>query len=211
MGGGQQGSGVDTAANIYSRACCYGGLHVYGEREYHSNIKGLHSYFSVRCSPKAIGANLEQVDLLAAFDAETVVRHIWEVSPKGGVIIEDSALDTRIRDVHTLTPPFLEEFWGTLEEKGAKADTVGDLLAEAKKIGVRIYAVPYLEILKEAEAELHEANLGRLTRMINVLTVGVTFGLANYDRAPVMKAVASVFGDQPKILSMNNAVVDKGY
>jgi 2-oxoglutarate ferredoxin oxidoreductase subunit alpha len=211
MGGGQQGSGVDTAANIYSRACCYGGLHVYGEREYHSNIKGLHSYFSVRSSPKEIGANLEQVDLLAAFDAETVVRHIWEVSPKGGVIIEDSALDTRIRDVRTLTPPFLEEFWVTLEEKGAKADTVGDLLAEAKKIGVRTYAVPYTEILKEAAGELQEANLSRLTRMINVLTVGVTFGLATYDRAPVMKAVASVFGGQPKILSMNNAVLDKGY
>ncbi|MCJ7608549.1 2-oxoacid:acceptor oxidoreductase subunit alpha [Candidatus Bathyarchaeota archaeon] len=211
MGGGQQGSGVDTAANIYSRACCYGGLHVYGEREYHSNIKGLHSYFSVRCSPREIGANLDQVDLLAAFDSETVVRHIWEISPKGGVIIDDSILGTRISDVRTLTPPFLDEFWGILEEKGAKADTVGDLLDEAKKIGVRVYPVPYTGILKEAAEELHEANLSRLTRMINVLNVGVTFGLVIYDRAPIMKAIGSIFGGQPQVLSMNNAVLEKGY
>ncbi|MCX9076064.1 MAG: 2-oxoacid:acceptor oxidoreductase family protein [Candidatus Methanoperedens sp.] len=45
MAGGPQGSGVDSSANIFARACCYGGLHVYGQREYHSNIKGLHSYF----------------------------------------------------------------------------------------------------------------------------------------------------------------------
>ncbi|MEM4728015.1 MAG: 2-oxoacid:acceptor oxidoreductase family protein, partial [Candidatus Bathyarchaeia archaeon] len=42
MAGGPQGSGVDTAATIFSRACGYGGLHLYGKREYHSNIKGLH-------------------------------------------------------------------------------------------------------------------------------------------------------------------------
>jgi len=44
MAGGPQGSGVDSAANIFGRACGYGGLYVYGRREYHSNIKGLHSY-----------------------------------------------------------------------------------------------------------------------------------------------------------------------
>ncbi|MGI0035843.1 MAG: 2-oxoacid:acceptor oxidoreductase family protein, partial [Nitrososphaera sp.] len=48
--GGAQGSGVDSAANIFSRACAAGGLHVFGKREYYSNIKGQHSYFTVRIS-----------------------------------------------------------------------------------------------------------------------------------------------------------------
>jgi 2-oxoglutarate ferredoxin oxidoreductase subunit alpha len=52
MAGGPQGSGVDTAANIFGRACGYAGLYVFGRREYHSNIKGLHSYFHLRISPK---------------------------------------------------------------------------------------------------------------------------------------------------------------
>ena len=46
--GGPQGSGVDTAANIFSRVGAKLGYHVFGKREYHSNIKGLHSYFVVR-------------------------------------------------------------------------------------------------------------------------------------------------------------------
>ncbi len=76
MAGGAQGSGVDTAANIFGRACGYGGLYVFGRREYHSNIKGLHSYFHLRMAKKEILANVNDVNLLAAFDAETVVRHL---------------------------------------------------------------------------------------------------------------------------------------
>ncbi len=45
--GGPQGSGVDTAANIFSRVGAKLGYHVFGKREYHSNIKGLHSYFDL--------------------------------------------------------------------------------------------------------------------------------------------------------------------
>jgi 2-oxoglutarate ferredoxin oxidoreductase subunit alpha len=83
MAGGAQGSGVDTAANIFGRACGYGGLYVFGRREYHSNIKGLHSYFHLRMAKKEILANVNDVNLLAAFDAETVVRHLSEVVPEG--------------------------------------------------------------------------------------------------------------------------------
>ena len=50
--GGAQGSGVDTAANIFAKACVLGGLHIYGKREYHSNIKGKHSYFNISVSEK---------------------------------------------------------------------------------------------------------------------------------------------------------------
>src|SRR5659263_781908 len=78
MAGGPQGSGVDSSANIFARACCYGGLHVYGKREYSSNIKGLHSYFHIRVSPHEVGAIVNRVDLLCTFDAESVVRHIWD-------------------------------------------------------------------------------------------------------------------------------------
>ncbi|GIS96251.1 MAG: hypothetical protein CM1200mP23_0570 [Nitrososphaerota archaeon] len=43
--GGPQGSGVDTPANIFSRVSAKLGYHIFGKREYHSNIKGEHSYF----------------------------------------------------------------------------------------------------------------------------------------------------------------------
>src|SRR3989304_7175510 len=71
MAGGPQGSGVDSSANIFARTCCYGGLHVYGKREYSSNIKGLHSYFQIRVSSEKVGAMVDRVDLLCTFDAES--------------------------------------------------------------------------------------------------------------------------------------------
>jgi len=211
MAGGPQGSGVDSGANIFARACCYGGLHVYGKREYHSNIKGLHSYFHVRVSPKEIGADVDRVDLLATFDAETIVRHIWEVAPEGGIIADKDVLETQIEAIPTLPPPFLTEFQKTLESKGVKAKTVNDLLNEVKKNNVRTYAVPYMEVLKQVADEIGEEKLSKLTRMINVLALGVTFGLINYDKAPVEKAIRMIFGDRPKIINMNIIALSKSY
>jgi len=211
MAGGPQGSGVDSGANIFARACCYGGLHVYGKREYHSNIKGLHSYFHVRVSPKEIGADVDRVDLLATFDAETIVRHIWEVSQGGGIVVDKDVLGTRIDAIPTLTPSFRMEFQKTLESRGTKADTVNELLNEVKKSNVRTYAVPYMEVLKQVADEIGEEKLSKLTRMINVLAIGVSFGLINYDKAPVERAIRMIFGDKPKIISMNILALDKAY
>ena len=90
MVGGAQGSGVDSGANIFARACCYGGLYVYGNREYHSNIKGLHSYFQIRAAEHPVYCHRSYVDLLATFDAETLVRHRREVKAKGGIIYDPS-------------------------------------------------------------------------------------------------------------------------
>src|SRR3972149_125685 len=182
MAGGPQGSGVDSAANIFGRACCYGGLHVYGKREYHSNIKGLHSYFHIRVSKKEVVADVDRVDLLCAFDAESVVRHIWEVAPGGGVICDAEALSTRIFDIPTWPQPFIDEFRRTLDAKGIKPETVGDLLKEAAKSNVRTYAVPYMDLLKEVASEVGEEKASRM-----------------------------IFGDKPKIISMNLLALNKVY
>ncbi|WXG39605.1 MAG: 2-oxoacid:ferredoxin oxidoreductase subunit alpha [Candidatus Freyarchaeum deiterrae] len=211
MAGGPQGSGVDSGTNIFARACCYGGLHVYGKREYHSNIKGLHSYFQLRVSPKEIGADVDRVDLLATFDAETVVRHIFEVSPGGGIIVDAETLETRIDAIKPLTPPFIIDFQKTLESKGIEAETIGDLLNSVKKDNIRIYAVPYIEVLREVGEELHEEKLSKITRMINVLTLGVSFALINYNREPVDKAIKTIFGNKPQVAQMNVIALDKSY
>ncbi len=211
MTGGPQGSGVDSAANIFGRACCYGGLHVYGKREYHSNIKGLHSYFHIRVSNKLVSADVDRVDLLCAFDAESAVRHIFEVAPGGGVICDTDALPTRIFDIPTWPQPFVDEFRGILNSKGIKPETVGDLLKEVGKNDVRTFTVPYMALLQEIGTEIGEPKLSRLTRMINVLALGASFGLVGYDKAPVERAIKAIFGDKPKVISMNLLALNKAY
>jgi 2-oxoglutarate ferredoxin oxidoreductase subunit alpha len=211
MTGGPQGSGVDSGANIFARACCYGGLNVYGKREYHSNIKGMHSYFHLRVSNQEVAADVNRVDLLATFDAETIVRHIWEVARGGGVILDKDSLGIRIEAVPALTLPFKADFKEILTSKGVKAETISDLMNELRKNGVRTYVVPYMEIIKEIAEELHEPQLSKLTRMINVLALGVSFGLVNYDKAPVEKALRAIFGGKTKIISMNILALNKAY
>ena len=91
MIGGPQGSGVDSSATTFARACAAGGLYVFGKREYHSNIKGDHSYFQIRVSEEIVRSHVDEVHLLATFDKETVEVHKHEVV-KGGAILYDPSL-----------------------------------------------------------------------------------------------------------------------
>jgi 2-oxoglutarate ferredoxin oxidoreductase subunit alpha len=210
MAGGPQGSGVDSAANIFGRACGYGGLYVYGRREYHSNIKGLHSYFHLRISNSEVSANVNDVDLLAAFDAETVVRHITEVVSGGGIIVDKDQIGTKIFEIPTLSHEFKDEFRQYLEKKGL-GDSLSDILAEAEKSGIRVFQVPYMDLLKQVADKLGIEQMSRVTRMINVLTLGISFGLLDYDESLVEKAITTFFSDKPKIIDMNILALKAAY
>jgi len=203
MAGGPQGSGVDSAANIFARACCYGGLHVYGKREYHSNIKGMHSYFHIRVSKAEVAADTDRVDLLCTFDAESVVRHIWEVGAEGAVICDADALDARISGIQPLPAAFWTEYERILDEKKIKPERVQDLLNEAGKNGVHVFAVPYMELLKDVGRQIGEEKLSSLTRMINVLALGASFGVLGYDRSLVERAIQDTFRGRQRIIDMN--------
>ncbi len=209
MIGGPQGSGIDTSSSIFGRACGYGGYHLYGKREYHSNIKGLHSYFHFRVSEQPVSANVSDVDLLAAFDAETVARHINEVIPNGGVILEKVDLKSRIIDIPTLPPEFLDEFRKNTESKAI--DTINDLVEAAKKRKIQVYPVSFLDLLKEVANELNISKMSKVARMKNVLALGVTFSLLDYDFSLVERAIKATFGEKPKIADMNILACKKAY
>ena len=210
MAGGPQGSGVDTAANIFGRACGYGGLYVFGRREYHSNIKGLHSYFHLRMSPHELLANVNDVDLLAAFDAETVVRHMNEVVPEGGIIVDSQQVNTKVLEIPTLPPEFKDELRGFMKEKNV-GETLNDWLEYTKKRNIQVFPVPYNELLNQIGQKLGIAQISKITRMINVLTIGVSLALFKYDRALVEKAVRDTFSEKPKIADMNVTALNHAY
>src|SRR5690349_23445909 len=100
--GGAQGSGVDSAANIFSRACASGGLHIFGKREYYSNIKGEHSYFTVRVSDRPIHSHIDEINMLVSFDAETVFRHFDYVTEGGAIVYDPDNLEITIDEVPTI-------------------------------------------------------------------------------------------------------------
>ena len=209
MAGGPQGSGVDTASTIFGRACGYGGLWVFGRREYHSNIKTMHSYFHQRVSKQPTLANISDVDLLASFDAETIVRHVGEVVNEGGIIV-----DSRDLEVNVLTgiPTFSEEYKNQIREfikENNVGETINDFLNYAKKKNIQIYSVPYMDLLKQIGETLKIEKISTLTKMINVLTIGISFALLKYDKKLVEDAIKATFHE--KIADMNVTAVDQAY
>ncbi len=210
MAGGPQGSGVDTAANIFGRACGYAGLYVFGRREYHSNIKGLHSYFHLRISPKEVLANVNAVDLLAAFDAETAVRHINEVVPGGGIIVDSQLLNMKVLDIQTLPPEFKAEIRGFMKENSL-GETLNDWLEYLKKKNIQIFPVPYGRLLLQIGQKLGITQISKITRMTNVLTIGVSLALLRFDKQLAEKAVRANFETKPKIAEMNIIAFNHAY
>ena len=208
MAGGPQGSGVDTAATIFGRACGYGGLYVFGRREYHSNIKGLHSYFHLRISKTETLANINDVNLLAAFDAETAVRHLNEVVPEGGVIIDSQQVNTKVLDIATLPFEYKDQLREYMKEQNL-GETLNDWLNNAKQKNIQVFQVPYIELLKQIGEKIGITKLSMITRMINVLTIGVSFALLKYDRKLVENAVRATF--KQKIADMNVTALDTAY
>jgi 2-oxoglutarate ferredoxin oxidoreductase subunit alpha len=210
MVGGAQGSGVDSGANIFARACCYGGLYVYGNREYHSNIKGLHSYFQIRVGEHPVYCHRSYVDLLATFDAETLVRHRREVKAKGGIIYDPSYDATGIQDIQTLPRESVDESIAWLKGRGFGA-TIADLLEEARKDGIQTYPIPYMDLLKQVAAEIGEPKISKVARVTNVLVLGVSFAILDADIGLLTKAIRSIFGPRRNVVDMNILAAQTAY
>lgn len=104
MTGGKQGSGIDVSLSLFSRVMMKYGYNIYGYREYFSNIKGMHSFFTVRVSEKEVASIPSKVDLAIFFDSESVFGeknergeavqegHIRDIKENGTLVI-DSKLD----------------------------------------------------------------------------------------------------------------------
>ena len=209
MAGGPQGSGVDTASTIFGRSCGYGGLYVFGRREYHSNIKTMHSYFHQRVSKEPTLANINSVDLLAAFDAETIVRHVGEIVSEGGLIVDSRDLNVNVlKDIATFSEEYKVEIQEFQKVNGI-GDTINDFLNYAKSKQIQVYSVPYKDLLVQIGKELNIEKLSLLTKMINVLTIGVSFALLKYDRKLVEDAIKATFHE--KIAAMNLVSVRTAY
>ena len=200
--GGAQGSGVDSSANIFGRACAYGGLHVFGKREYYSNIMGEHSYFQIRVAPRPIRSHMDPINVLATFDAETVFRHAVDVTADGAIVYDASLVRTKIGDVPTLEARVEQDLRAYLIAHGL-GDTVQDALGAASERGVQLRPIPMGDFLTDVQRKFGVDQLSKLSRMVNVLAVSASFGLLQYDFEQIAKAVQHVFRAKKSVAEMN--------
>ncbi len=208
--GGPQGSGVESAANIFSKVCAEMGYQIFGKREFYSNIKGEHSYFTVRVADKKINSNVNDVNLMASFDAETIFRHYEEVISGGGIIYDSDLEGAKTDSVHTLDAPFKERLHKELESKN-KPFTIAGVLEIAKENGVKLFPVSFKAILETLSEETENPRLRGLVRMYNVIGVSLSLGLVKMPPDSLQKTIESIFSKKPEIAKINQQTANYSY
>jgi 2-oxoglutarate/2-oxoacid ferredoxin oxidoreductase subunit alpha len=87
--GGQQGEGIESTGEIFSIALNRLGYYLYGYRHFSSRIKGGHTNNKIRVSTTQVRAIADDLDILVAFDQETIDVNYKELH-SDGVIIADA-------------------------------------------------------------------------------------------------------------------------
>jgi len=208
--GGPQGSGVESGANIFSRVCAEMGYQVFGKREFYSNIKGDHSYFTLRIADHKIHSNVNDVTLMVSFDAETIFRHFEEVISGGGIIYDSDLEKTKTDDVHTLDAPFKERLHKELESKN-KPFTIAGVLEIAKEKGVTLFPVSFKSILATLAEETENPRLKGLVRMFNVIGVSLSLGLVKMPSGSLQTTIGTIFSKKPQIAEINQQTANYSY
>lgn len=95
--GGQQGEGIESTGEVFSIALNRMGYYLYGYRHFSSRIKGGHTNNKIRVSTTQVRAISDDLDILVAFDQETIDVNVYELR-KGGLVIADTKFNPVIPD-----------------------------------------------------------------------------------------------------------------
>lgn len=90
--GGQQGEGIESTGEIFSMAMNRLGYHLYGYRHFSSRIKGGHTNNKITVRPTPVRAIADDLDILVAFDQETIEVNYKELT-ENGIILADSKFE----------------------------------------------------------------------------------------------------------------------
>ncbi|HEY9148469.1 MAG TPA: 2-oxoacid:acceptor oxidoreductase family protein, partial [Gammaproteobacteria bacterium] len=194
--------GIDTAASLFAHACIFSGYSLVGRREYHSNIKGRHSYFDIAFGTSAPSSVGERIDLLLAPDAETLFRH-FSMLTTGGIVLHDEA------DLPA-TPRrqgFLDaELKARLTQMLGEPATVQTLLSLRSDESIRCYGIPFKALLAELAGELG-CKARELERLSNTIGVAVAAVLSGFESDALERAVGVLFQGHAERLQQNRLAV----
>ncbi|HRR55176.1 MAG TPA: 2-oxoacid:acceptor oxidoreductase family protein, partial [Candidatus Methanomethylicus sp.] len=201
--GGPQGGGIETASILAVRAIAAHGYMVLADREYHSNIKGKHSYSHIRFSERRVGSIKYPVDALGALDVESLVTHFHEVR-EGGSVIHDMAIGKRaLLKNPPMEPEKVEELRRLFGEQGV-GETVDDLDAWLASRGVKVHRLPFAEAI----SKVLEGRPPLIEKVMNTALATALLGVSGIGTAPIKSAALAVFGGKREALEVNLRTID---
>ena len=192
MIGGPQGSGINAAAEVFAKACSRAGLHVHANIEYHSNIMGKHSYYRVRVAEHEVRSTLDAVNILVALDEET--------------LFGDAD--------HRRFPTHAGHLGEIVNGGGVIYDaSVAEAQIKQKRGDVRLYPLPYLELIGKALEEVGKGDQARRYEIMkNIVGLGASLALSDFPFDRVAEVVREGFkGKRAEVGELNVRAARLGY
>lgn len=114
--GGQQGEGIESTGEIFSMAMNRLGYFLHGYRHFSSRIKGGHTNNKITVRPTEVRSIADDLDILVAFDQETIDVNYKELTEKG-IILADAKFDP-VKPEDSKAPLFAVPFTEVAAELG---------------------------------------------------------------------------------------------
>lgn len=108
--GGQQGEGIESTGEIFATAMNRKGYYLYGYRHFSSRIKGGHTNNKIRVSTTPVHAISDDLDILVAFDQETIALNHHEMREDSVILADSKAKPEKPEDckAQLIVMPFTE-------------------------------------------------------------------------------------------------------
>ncbi|MEM3197156.1 MAG: 2-oxoacid:acceptor oxidoreductase subunit alpha [Conexivisphaerales archaeon] len=206
--GGPQGSGIDTAAHIFTRAVAKAGYYVYGGREYFSNIKGRHSYLTMRISDVPVYSIMEKKDILVSYDAETVFSHFLDIADTGVLIYNVDESDFKLSNIPSMVDPLKMRIANSLG-KASSDITVKVVVDYLNSRGVTSFGYSANDAVRELGRRLNESQLGKIRIMINTMAISLSTSVLKIEKELILEAIEDTFGTRS--LAENQQAVNLSY
>ena len=197
--GGEAGQGIQTIGDTLGLVFSRSGYHVFTHQDYESRVRGGHNFFQVRFADHPVMASRDSVDILVAFDKESIVNHEKELSGLGKIIYDSDALKQKNDKPQFLDVPFVRL---AMEHGGSKimANTVA-VGAVLGMLGADLDIL--LAILKDTFSKKGE----------EVIKQNISAAMAGHDYA-VKECVKCAFSaaplSKPKMLIAGNDAIGLG-
>lgn len=154
VGGDSAAGGIVTTGEVFARIAAYAGLEVYTTRTIPAEIKGGHVMFQARIAPTTVWSQGDELDMLIAFDQESIDRYYRLIRP-GGILIYNSN-DGKPPSVDSITQYALplNDLARTINfQRGRNIITIGAM--------VKLFDLPF-----DTASAVVEKQLGRKKEML---------------------------------------------
>ncbi|MBI5651779.1 MAG: 2-oxoacid:acceptor oxidoreductase subunit alpha [Chloroflexi bacterium] len=165
VGGDSSAGGIVTTGEVFARIAAYAGLEVYTTRTIPAEIKGGHVMFQARIAPEMVWSQGDDLDMLIAFDQESIDRYSALIR-KGGILIYNSndSKPPEANGVNQYPLPLNELAKQINFQRGRNIITIGAM--------VKLFGLPF-----ETATLVVEKQLGRKKEMLeqNLLALKTGF------------------------------------